>query len=201
MAVTRGAAFFLLLVMAAGCRRETPIERFGREFRERQQSRFALAQLETLRIRGLSDNNLVRMHQKDGLGLAIRPEKTELRVGEPLKLHVAYENLSAKGPIAATTCQGFEMSDTDEATGAVTIEGMNFDCSLKDVEHDNQMELPQGVLKTGEVTTADMRLRFDHPGRHIVMASWQSFRPQDEVILRGEGYSLVGSNQLLIIVK
>jgi hypothetical protein len=187
-------------MMAAGCRRETPVERFQREFRERQQDEFVIAKLETLRIRGVSDAVLVRMHQKDGLGLAIRPEKTELRVGEPLKLRVAYENLSAKGPIAATTCQGFNMSDTDEA-GSVTLEGMNFGCSLKDVEHDNQLELAQGVLKTGEVSTAEMRMRFDHPGRYVVTASWQSFRPQDEVILRGEGYSVVASNALLITVK
>lgn|GEM_PF-3969291 len=190
----------LLAVLAAGCHRETQEERFAREFRESQVSRVAAAKLQTALYQHLSNTQMIALNTKDGLGLAIRPDKLDLHVGEPLKLHLAYENISARGSISATTCQGWSISDEDVLTGLATAGAMRFSCSNDDLLRDDPRLLNRGDLKTAEVSTTDARITFDHPGKYIIMASWQSFRPRDGLFQIGDDYSLLGSNPVLITV-
>jgi hypothetical protein len=165
----------LFSVLAGGCRRETPIERGEREYREEQRGRMASASLETMRFQARTDAQMVRANHRNGLGLGIRPEKTELRVGEPFKLHLAYENLAARTPISATTCEGFSLAQEDEATDRSTTVAVPFACLQEDMSRNNNAELQPGELKTAELTIAGTLLSFNHPGRYRITLVWQSF--------------------------
>jgi len=191
----------LLAVLLAGCRHETQQERFTREFREKQTSRVATAKLQTALYRHLSDSQMMAVNTKDGLGLGIRPDKLDLRVGEPLKLHLAYEDIAARGPISATTCQGWSISDEDVLTGLTVAGAVRFSCSNDDLLRDDPRLLNRGELKTAEVSTADAGIAFHHPGTYILMASWQSYHPRDGLLQIGDDYSLLGSNPVLITVR
>lgn len=191
----------LLSVLVGGCRRETPIERGAREYRENQKGLMARATLQTMRIRGMTDAQIVRAYSRDGLGLGVRPEKADLHVGEPLKLHLIYQNIAARAPISATTCQGFSLTQEYEATGQSTTAPLVFACPQGDPLRDNNVELRRGELKTAEVTTADTPLRFDHPGRYRLFVQWQSFRTGADIFLPPSGYPTLESNPLLITVR
>jgi hypothetical protein len=191
----------LVAILGSGCRRETPIERGAREYREEQHGRMASAALETMRIRAMTDAQILHAYRHDGLSLGARPEKTQLHIGEPLKLHLAYENIAAGTPISATTCQGFLLTQEDETTGQSTTTPLTFTCPQNDPLRDNNLELRQGELKTAEITTAGTSLHFDHPGRYRIVAEWQSFRPSNDLFLSQSGYPRLESNPLLITVR
>ena len=191
----------MLLLLVCGCHQETPIERGTRLFRARQKSRFAAAAMQMKLFSGLSDGRMVRANPHDGLGLAIRVDKTEMRVGEPLRLHLVYENLSARGEISATTCQGFSLAAEEEATGVVAAVDLRFACPLDDPLRDNPAVLRRGNPRAVDVSTADTRLRFDRPGRYLILAGWQSFRPTEGMFGSRSEYAAVASNQVLIEVR
>ncbi|MEO6804070.1 MAG: hypothetical protein ABI197_12590, partial [Granulicella sp.] len=191
----------LLVALASGCRRETPIERAAREYRDHQRGQMALATLDTMRLRTMTDSQIVRAYARNGLGLGVRPDKTELHVGEALHLHLIYANIAARTPISATTCQGFLLTQEEEATSRSATVPLTFDCSKTDPLRNNSVELKQNELKTAEITTADTGLRFDHPGRYRLFAQWQSLRPGSDILLRPSGYPILDSNPLLITVR
>lgn len=188
------------VLVGDGCRRETPIERGVRQYRERQQGRMAMAALETMRVGAMTDAELVRAYARRGLGLGIRPEKTEVRVGDSLTLHLVYENLAARVPISATTCQGFSLTSEDESGQSITA-NLSFACSPQDMLHGNNLELPKGQPRTTEIATGSTSLRFNHPGRYFLIASWQSFLRGDGIYLAETGYPPLESNALLITVR
>jgi hypothetical protein len=190
----------LLSLLTGGCHRETSIERGVRQYREKQQGRMAMAALETMQVRTMTDEQLIQAYSRSGLGLGIRSEKTELRVGDSLTLYQVYENLAARVPISATTCQGFSLTSEDEAGQSVTA-NLSFACSPQDMLHDNNLELPKGQRKTAEINTGGTNLRFPHPGRYRLTAAWQSFRQGDKIYLAETGYPPLESNALLITVR
>ncbi|WP_263382417.1 hypothetical protein [Granulicella arctica] len=191
----------LLLLTASGCRRETVVERAARKYREKRKGELALAQLETVRFAGMTDPLMVRARMVNGLGLAVRPQKTELHAGEPLKVHLVYENFYATAPISAMTCQGFSIAVEDEASGDTASADVIFSCSKDDPLRDNALELPRGQLRSVDLSTADTDLKFDHPGQYIVTAAWRSFEPSAEQALQGKEYAVVQSNPVLITVQ
>lgn len=191
----------MLLLLLAGCRRETVVERAARQYRESQESRIGMVRLEAARFAGMTDLQMVRANQTDGLGLAIRPQKTELHVGESLKLHLVYANLAAPVAVSATTCQGFSLSAEDEVAVESTSMDLTFSCSPQDPLRDNGVALTPGELRSVDVSTADTKLSFDHPGQYIVMVGWRSFRTTTGMFLSGSEYSLLGSNRILITVR
>ena len=194
----RGVAFALLLL--AGCRRETVIERGARQYRERQESRIALAQMETTRFGAMSDLQMVRAKTTDGLGLAIRAQKTQLHPGEPLRLHLVYENVSARAPISATTCQGFLLAVEDEVKAESASMDLTFSCSKADPARDSGTELRRGELRSVDLSTAGTPLQFNHPGRYLVRVEWRSFQPRAGTLVLGVEYATVTSNPVLITV-
>ena len=191
----------LLLVTASGCRRETVVERAARRYREKRKGELALAQLETVRFAAMEDPQMVRARQVNGLGLAIRPQKTELHPGEPLKVHLVYENLYATEPISAMTCLGFSLAVEDEGSGDMASAEVIFSCSKDDPLRDNALELPRGQLRSVDLSTSDTDLKFSHPGQYIVTAEWRSFQPSSDQALQGKEYAVVQSNPVLITVQ
>jgi hypothetical protein len=194
-------AVIFLVAMASGCRRETPIERAAREYRENQRGQIALATLDTLRLGTMSDSQIVRAYTHDGLGLGVRPEKTELHVGEPLKIRLLFGNIAARIPISATTCQGFLLIQEEIATGRSATVPLSFGCSKTDPLLNNNVELKQKELRTAEISTADTNLRFDHPGSYRLFAQWQSLKPANDILLPPSGYPPLDSNAVLITVR
>ncbi len=195
------APLSVALLLLSSCHRETVLERAARQYREKQASRIATARLDTARFAAMTDVQMVRSNQTDGLGLALRPQKTELHVGEPLKLHLAYVNAAAKVSVSATTCQGFSLMVQDQVAGDSTTADITFSCSKSDPLSDNNVALPRGQLRAVDLTTADTNLNFPHPGQYIVTAGWLSFRLSDGTFLKGSEYSMMESNPLLITVR
>jgi hypothetical protein len=194
------AAVALVSMLVSGCHRETPIERGAREYHERQQGRIASAELETIHFRGLSDAQMVAVNHKDGLGLGLRLQQLDRHLGEPLKLHLAYENTAAQGPISATTCQGFSLGTEDMATGQSTAAPVTFNCNKEDPLRDNNLHLPQGELKTANIIEQAADLNITHPGQYLLVAGWQTFSPHNRLFLRGDEYSTLPSNQVVVTV-
>jgi len=172
-----------------------------REFRARQESRIAHARLQTALFRPMTDAQMVVANRKEGLGLGIRPEKIALSVGEPLKLHLAFENVAARGPVSATTCQGFSIGSEDEETMMSTSVAVRFACPEEDWNRDNHVALRRGELKSAELSTGETKLIFRHPGDYIVIAGWQAFRTRDGMFQRGDEYAVMASNRVLITVR
>ncbi len=177
------------------------MERGRRLFRARQRSRFQTAAMEMELFARLSDGQRVRANEHEGLGLAIRADTSELRVGEPLRLRLLYENLSAREAISATTCQGFSLVAEDESTAAATSAELRFGCPAVDVFRDSNVPLPHGQLRAVELNTADTKLTFGHPGRYLVVAVWQTFRPAEGMFPNGSEYAAVRSNEVLVTVR
>lgn len=188
------------LVAVSGCHKAGNVQPSSVPDQEKQAG-FAAAGAQTVLFSLMDDTYRVRANQHDGLGLAIHASSTNLRLGEPLIVHLAYENLAARGQISATTCQGFSLSDEDEITGVSTAVSIRFACPDDDFLRNNGKPLRGGELHTADVSTGNTKLTFDHPGRYIVMAGWQTFRPTDGMFLRGSEYSSMGSNQVLITVR
>jgi hypothetical protein len=207
--MTRGRTLMTIALIAVltGCRKQAPADTTApvdpalRDYREKVQSRIAMAQLEMLRFHDMTDAQMVSGHQKDGLGFGIRLEKTELHVGEPLKVHLALENVAAHGPISATTCEGFSLAEEDSTTGVTTAVSITFACNHEDPLRDNNLALRQGELKTADIVVDKTRLSFDHPGRYLLNAGWQTFHPRDGLFQRGDEYSSMPSNLMLITVR
>ncbi len=188
------------LMLLTGCRQEDPIARGAREYRARHQSLMEQARNATERSQLLPDDQLVRLNVRDGMGIGMRLDKTDLHVGEPLRIHLVYENFGTETPISATTCQGFSLGSEDEDTLVATSVAVRLSCPDEDINRDNDVPLPQSQLQRATVTTEGTRLTFDHPGLYILVAGWQAFRPREGIFLRPDSYSVVASNKVLITV-
>lgn len=191
-----GVAVFLV----AGCHRETPIERGAREFRAKQKSRMEQAQLQTTLFATLTDRGMVFADRKHGRSLAIRPEKTELHAGEPLKIHLVFGNVDVRNPVSVG-CTGFSLTEEDEKTGLSTSADLNVLCSSDDLLHNNNTLLKRGEMRTADISTGGTKLSFDHPGRYIVQAAWQTSSPAEGMLVRGNPYPAIASNEVLITVR
>ena len=177
------------------------MERGARLFRARQKSRFTTAAMEMKLFSGLGDARMVLANRHEGLGLAIRADKTTLGVGEPLRLHLVYKNFGARGEISATTCQGFTLAAEEELTGVATAVDLRFACPAEDPLRDNATVLRRGEMRAVDLSTADTKLGFHHPGRYLVVAGWQSFRPTEGGFGQGSEYAAIASNQILVEVR
>ena len=191
----------LAFMLATGCRKETPIERGVREYRRRHEDHLAQAAVATARTQALADDQLVRLSPQDGLALGLRVENTVLHLGETLRAHLVYENLGADGPISSTTCQGFSLGSEDQDSLVSTSAPVKFSCDEDDPTVDNNVALEPGQLRRADVSIEGTQLSFTHPGRYILVAGWQAFRPREGVMLRPDQYAVVASNQVLITVK
>ena len=189
----------LAAVLVAGCRRETPIERGAREFRARQKSRIEQAQLQTKLFAMLPDRDMVLPYRRDGLGLGIRPAKTELRMGEPLRLHLVFEDFDGRNPVPV--CTGFSLTGEEVQTGLSTTVDVPVGCSMEESVRESTAHLKRGELRSAEVSTDGTKLRFDQPGRYIVQAAWQPSRSADALLAQGEPYRAVASNLVMITVQ
>lgn len=196
----RAAAWLLLLISLGGCRQESPLERAARIYRKKQEDRLGIIRLEAMRFARMPDVRMIFANQRDGLGLAIRAEKTELRVGEPLHLHIVYANISAHDPISAAPCQGFTLSYEDETLDKTGFVDIALNCPANDLLYNSGTELPHGQLRTADISTANTPLVF-HPGVYIVSVGWQSFRLPSGGAPPSSLYSSLSSNPILITVR
>jgi hypothetical protein len=199
--MVRAVPYALLLLSLAGCRRESVIERAARQYREKQESRIALAQLETARFETMTDAQMVAANTMAGLAVALRAQKTALHVGEPLRLHLVYEDFGAAAPVSATTCQGFSLSVEDEMMADAASAALTFSCLAADPSRDNGTELRRGELRHVDLSTADTAIHFDHPGRYIVTSEWRTFEPSAGTLVLGLEYATVTSNPVLVTVR
>ncbi len=194
-------AVALCLLPVAGCHEETPDEAAAREFRKAQKDRMSVAKLNTGLYRMLTEQQIVRANDRDGLALALQPLDVEVRVGQSVRVRLLYANLSAFEPVSATSCQGFSLVAEDAATGAAQTAPLAFDCSKEGALLNNKTELQRGQVRASAISTAGTPLRFDHPGSYLVMATWQSYRPAEDAVLLPTHYHAIESNSLLVTVE
>jgi hypothetical protein len=158
------------------------------------------ATLETSRFRNLDDVQILHGRRSSGLGLGIRAAHLDLHPGEPLQLHLVYGNISSTLPIAATGCQGFSLSQEDERGSQPITEQLVINCSPQNMLSENNLLLQQGQIKMADINTAGTSLHFDHPGRYLIEAHWQSLSPGDVVILPESGLPPNESNMIVVTV-
>ena len=149
-----------------------------------------------------SDEVLIRLHQKDGVGIAVRvPESHLYRFGQPIPLHIALEDIGAKVPIADSPCLRLNLNLQDTATGILTVSTLKLPrCASATDSEVYTPALKRGELKRFEVSSSDAFDLTIKPGTYLISVGWSSYEAGDYNLFTRKQYSATFSNSIPITV-
>jgi hypothetical protein len=145
---------------------------------------------------------LVRLHQKDGIGIALRiPGARIYHLGEPIPIHIALEDIAANVRIADSPCLKLNLNMEDQATGVVTASTLKLPRCASTADNEVYTAiLKRGELKRFQVLSSDA---FDFkvkPGRYLISVGWSSYEAGNYNVFTRKQYNAVLSNVIPITV-
>ncbi len=149
-----------------------------------------------------SDEALVRLYQRDGIGIALRvPGTLVYHAGAPIPLHITLEDIAANVRIADSPCLKLTLNMQDQATGVVTASTLKLPRCLSTADN----EVYTAILKRGELKRFDVLSSdaFDFtvkPGRYLISVGWSSYEAGNYSIFTRRQYNAVLSNTIPITV-
>ena len=149
-----------------------------------------------------SDEDLVRLHQKDGIGIALRiPGTLVYHSGEPIPLHIALEDMAANVRIADSPCLKLNLNMQDQATGVVTASTLKLPRCVSTADNEVYTAiLKRGELKRFQVLSSDAFDFTIKPGQYLVSVGWSSYEAGNYSAFTRRQYNAVLSNTIPITV-
>lgn len=148
----------------------------------------------------LTDEELVRANQHDGLGLGLRIAGTSFPASQPIPIHFAVEDFAAPTAISSGLCSGVTLdfeNIADHVGGSSPID--NHKC-ISTFPSLDEIPLTRGKLKTFDITQRDASYLTLPPGTYNISITWNSFPAGRGTILTRQPYSMLKSNVVQVTV-
>lgn len=187
----------LLLLLSTGCHRSVSAHSRGAQLR--LERRYADALTADTAQHALDPSELAALHQEKGVGLGLQITGRQFRAGENMPLILIYDDIAASGPISSTDCSGFSIvidsvDDGTEQTARVTP------CEANAEQAKNNVPLVIGNRRFLHTSLFGVRQELTQPGRYLIQANWQSYRPRASGFQKQDAYAAVESNVIPIVV-
>ena len=150
-----------------------------------------------------SDEDLVRLHQKDGIGIALRiPGTLVYHSGEPIPLHIALEDIAANVRIADSPCLKLNLNMQDQATDVVTASTLKLPRCVSTADNEVYTAiLKRGELKRFQVLSSDAFDFTIKPRNYLVSVGWSTYEAGNYSAFTRRQYNAVLSNVVPITVR
>jgi hypothetical protein len=187
----------LLLTLSTGCHRDVSAHSHGIQLH--MERSFANAQIADVTEHALDPSDLVARHQEKGVGLGLQVTGRQFRAGQNIPLLVIYEDIAALGPVSSTNCSGFSIV-IDDIEDGTELPGKVAACEPASELADNNVPLVTGNRRYLHTSLFGVRQELTHPGRYLIQANWQSYRPHAGGFQERDAFATVHSNVIPIVV-
>jgi hypothetical protein len=186
-----------LLLLSTGCHRS--VSAHSRGVQLRMERSYADALTADAAQHALDPSDLVALHQQKGVGLGLQITERRFHVGQNIPLLLIYEDIAAPGPVSSTDCGGFSIliDDVDDGT---ELPGEVSPCEPASELAKNNVPLVIGNRRFLHTSLFGIRQELTQPGRYLIRANWQSYRPRTGGFQQVDGYATVHSNVIPIVV-
>jgi hypothetical protein len=186
-----------LLLLSTGCHRS--VSAHSRSVQSRMEHSYAGAQIADAAQHALDPSDLVALHQEKGVGLGLQITERQFRAGQNIPLLLIYEDVAASGPVSSTGCSGFSIliENVDDGT---ELPGKVNPCEPASELAQNNVPLVIGNRRFLHTSLFGVRQELTQPGRYLIRANWQSYRPRAGAFQQQDGYVTVQSNSIPIVV-
>ena len=186
-----------LLLLASGCHRS--VSAHSRGVQLRLEHLYADALAADTGQHALDPSDLVALHQEKGVGVGLQITGRHFRAGENIPLLLIYEDIAAPGPISSTDCEGFSIV-IDDVDNGNELPGKVDPCEPASEQANNNVPLVIGNRRFLHTSLFGARQELTQPGRYLIQATWQSYRPHAAGLQPKDAYATVHSNVIPIVV-
>ena len=186
-----------LFLLATGCHRSASAHSRGVQLR--MEHLYADARAADTAQHALDPSDLVALHPEKGVGVGLQITGRQFRAGHNIPLLLIYEDIAAPGPISSTDCEGFSIV-IDAVDSGKELPGKVDPCEpVSDLADDN-VPLVIGNRRFLHTSLFGVRQELTQPGRYLIQATWQSYRPHAGGLQPKDAYATVHSNIIPIVV-
>lgn len=141
---------------------------------------------------GIPDDRLVKFNAQGGVGIGLKIKDRTVRVGQPIRIHVAYQNIGATDPLSTDLCPGLGVAYVNLDTGQF---GFGQDYIGMDCDKDSG-NAP--TMVPGKVYIVDFPMIHipKDPGRYAISVSWQPLKARHNPLNKGSMSSALSSNMV-----
>ncbi len=148
-------------------------------------------------LQGMPDGPLVKFNAQDGVGIGLKIKDRSVRVGQSIRMHVAYQNIGAAAPLSTDLCPGLSVAYVNLDTGEF---GFGQDYVGMDCDKDSG-KAPTMVPGKLYVVDFPMVHTPKDPGRYAINVSWQPLKAGHNPLNKGSLSSARGSNMVEVDIK
>jgi hypothetical protein len=189
--------FAASLLLLTGCHRS--VSAHSRGTQPRMEREYADALVADKTQQALDPSDLAALHQKSGVGLALQVTGRQIRAGENMPLLLIYDDIAASGPISSTDCSGFSIVIDNVHTGTEQTAKVT-PCEPDAESANNNVPLVIGNRRFLHTSLFGVRQELTQPGRYLIQANWQSYRPRAGGFQQKDAYAAVQSNAVPLVV-
>ena len=189
--------FASLLLLSTGCHRS--VSAYSGDAHLRAERSYTDALVADAAQHALDPSDLAAIHQQKGVGLGLQVTGRQFRVGQNIPLLLIYQDIAASGPVSSTDCSGFSILivDVDSGTEVPAPVGS---CEADSELSDSNVPLVIGNRRFLHTSLFGARQELTQPGRYLIRAQWQSYRPRTGGFRKEDVYATVQSNTVPIVV-
>ena len=148
----------------------------------------------------MTDEQLVRAQQADGLGLGLRLDASSYRTGVQIPMHILMEDLAATVPIASGMCSGFTLTYEDTTSHVGRTEKIDNPRCFSSVPPPDEIPLVKGKVKSVEISQRNAS-NMDIPvGTYLLSVNWKAIPAGKATIIAPPAYTSVQSNSVVVTV-
>jgi hypothetical protein len=192
-----GPFFASLLLLSTGCHRN--VSAHSRGVLRDMGRRYTDAQIADSAQQALDPSELVKLHQEKGVGLGLQITGRQFRAGQNIPLLLIYEDIAAPGLVSSTDCGGFSIM-IDAVDDGMELLGKVGPCEPASELAKNNLPLVIGNRRFLHTSLFGVRQELTQPGRYLIRANWQSYRPRAGGFQQRDAYVTVHSNIIPIVV-
>jgi hypothetical protein len=186
-----------LLLLATGCHRNVSAHSGAAQLR--MEHLYADALVADRTQHAVDPSDLVALHQAKGVGVGLQIEGRQFRAGQNIPLLLIYEDIAVPGPISSTDCEGFSIV-IDDVDNGNELPGKVDPCEPASEQANNNVPLVIGNRRFLHTSLFGARQELTQPGRYLIQATWQSYRPHAAGLQPKDAYATVHSNVIPIVV-
>jgi hypothetical protein len=186
-----------LLLLSTGCHRSVSAHSGNAQLRAERSYTDAL--VADAAQHALDPSDLAAIHQQKGVGLGLQVTGRQFRVGQNIPLLLIYQDIAASGPVSSTDCSGFSIVIVDVDAGTEVPAPVR-PCEDASELSNSNVPLVIGNRRFLHTSLFGVRQELTQPGRYLIRAQWQSYRPRAGGFYKEDAYATVQSNVIPIVV-
>jgi hypothetical protein len=189
--------FASFLLLSTGCHHS--VSAHSGDARLRAKSSYTDALVADAAQHALDPSDLAAVHQQKGVGLGLQVTGRQFRVGQNIPLLLIYQDIDASGPVSSTDCSGFSIVIAD-VDGGTEVPAPVRPCEPASELSNSNVPLVIGNRRFLHTSLFGVRQELTQPGRYLIRAQWQSYRPRAGGFSKEDVYATVPSNTIPIVV-